>query len=73
MITIPDTQLSEIDFFVLSLKNTPKSGLHNPFKNIERYLMLGEVSWKASEVLRDPDVFNFFVDLTIRAAPKSRK
>ena len=35
--------------------------------------MLGEVSWKASEVLRDPDVFNFFVDLTIRAAPKSRK
>jgi len=35
--------------------------------------MLGEVCRKASEVLHDPDVFNFFVDLIIRAAPKSRK
>jgi 1-pyrroline-5-carboxylate dehydrogenase len=33
----PDTQVSEIDHFVSSLTACPKSGLHNPFKNPERY------------------------------------
>ena len=35
-ITIPDTQLDEIQPFVDSLKAVPKSGLHNPLKNPER-------------------------------------
>jgi 1-pyrroline-5-carboxylate dehydrogenase len=54
------------------LKSVPKHGLHNPFKNKERYLMLGAVSRKAAEVLHDPEVFNFFVEATMRAIPKSR-
>jgi hypothetical protein len=29
-----------------SIKNVPKSGLHNPFKNPERYLMLGDVCFR---------------------------
>lgn len=35
-ISFPDTQLSEIDPFVASLRAVPKSGLHNPLKNPER-------------------------------------
>jgi 1-pyrroline-5-carboxylate dehydrogenase len=41
MIKIPDTQLDEIGPFVESLQSVPKTGLHNPLKNKDRYLMLG--------------------------------
>lgn len=57
MMKIPDTQLDEIQPFVDSLQSTPRHGLHNPFKNKERYLMLGQVMRKMSEVLHDPEVF----------------
>jgi 1-pyrroline-5-carboxylate dehydrogenase len=36
-IQLPDTQLGELDIFVQSLAACPKSGLHNPYKNPERY------------------------------------
>lgn len=36
MLRIPDTQQSEIEPFVRSLKRCPKTGLHNPWKNPER-------------------------------------
>jgi 1-pyrroline-5-carboxylate dehydrogenase len=72
MVSYPDTQLSEIDPFVQSLLDTPKHGLHNPFKNKERYLMLGEVSRKCAEVLHDEEVFDFFVKCTMRSVPKSK-
>ena len=61
MIKIPDTQMDEIAPFVESLQSVPKTGLHNPFKNKERYLMLSEVNRKMVEVMHDPEVFNFFV------------
>jgi 1-pyrroline-5-carboxylate dehydrogenase len=64
MVQFPDTQMDEIDPFVQSLANTPKTGLHNPFKNKERYLMLGEVSRKVAEVMHDPEVMDFFVKAT---------
>ena len=50
----------------------PKSGLHNPFKNKERYVMLGQVCRKTAEVLHEPETFDFFVDCITRCAPKSR-
>jgi len=62
MISVPDTGLDEILPFIDSIKNTPKSGLHNPYKNKERYVMLGGVMTKCAEVLHDPEVFDFFVD-----------
>ena len=71
MISIPDTQVDEIEPFVQSLLNVPKYGLHNPLHNKERYVMLGEVSRKTAEVLHDPEVFNHFVKLTQRGCPKS--
>ena len=42
---VPDTQVSEIQPFVDSLKAVPKSGVHNPIKNPERWgqtLKLGD-------------------------------
>lgn len=47
--TIPDTQESELSPFLKSLKVVPKSGVHNPLKNVERYLQFGEISRKVSE------------------------
>ena len=61
MIKIPDTQMDEIEPFVESLRSVPKSGLHNPFKNKERYLMLSEVNRRVVECMHDPEVFDFFV------------
>lgn len=71
MVSIPDTQVDEIEPFVESLKKVPRYGLHNPLLNVERYLMLGKVCTKATEVLHDPAVFEHFVALTQRACPKS--
>ena len=61
MCRIPDTQMHEIQPFVESLQECPKTGLHNPFKNKERYLMLSEVNRKIVEVMHDPEVFQFFI------------
>lgn len=72
MISIPDTSINEIDDYIESLKSVPKHGVHNPFKNKERYLMLGAVCRKTAEVLHDPEVFDFFVDSVMRCIPKSR-
>ena len=71
MIQIPDTNLVEAEEFIESLKAVPKHGLHNPFKNPERYLMLGAVCRKTAEVLHDPEVFDFFVQSIMRCIPKS--
>lgn len=49
MFVQPDTQPDETEPFITSLRECPKSGLHNPFKNKERYLMLGEVCRKTVE------------------------
>ena len=67
----PDTQLYEIEPFVHSLKSVPKSGLHNPLKNSERYLMLGDVTARAATVLRDEAVLHHFARLIQRVVPKS--
>jgi 1-pyrroline-5-carboxylate dehydrogenase len=71
MHTQPDVQKEEAQPYIDFLKNTPKHGLHNPFKNKERYIMLGEVTTKAVEVLSDKEVFEFFVKSIQRCSPKS--
>lgn len=63
--------MDEIDPFIESLQSCPLSGLHNPIKNKERYLMLGDVCRKATEVLHDPEVFEYFVKIVQRCVPKS--
>ena len=44
--TVPDTSIGELDPFVKSMENVSKSGVHNPLKNVERYLMYGDISRK---------------------------
>jgi 1-pyrroline-5-carboxylate dehydrogenase len=71
MFTQPDTQITEIKPFVDSLASCPKSGLHNPFKNKERYIMLGEVCRRLVQAMDDKDVYYFFLRCIQRTCPKS--
>ncbi len=67
----PDTKIDEITPFLKSLAKCPKSGLHNPIKNVERYKMLSEVSFKAAMALEDPKVADYFAKLVQSVMPKS--
>ncbi|MFA5831278.1 MAG: aldehyde dehydrogenase family protein [Candidatus Paceibacterota bacterium] len=73
MYTQPDTQVGEIQPFLDSLKKCPKSGLHNPLKNIERYVMLGRVCFLAAAALSDAKVQKYFAMLIQSVMPKSYK
>ena len=68
---IPETE--QFLDFIKSFDSCPKSGMHNPLKNVERYLMLGEVCAKASELMRDKKIEEFFCRLIQRVMPKSYK
>jgi 1-pyrroline-5-carboxylate dehydrogenase len=50
---IPLTSKEESKPFIDSLNSVPKHGLHNPFKAPERYLMYGDVSRRAAEVMNE--------------------
>jgi len=73
MLKIPNTSMDEIQPFVDSLHECPKYGLHNPFNNKERYLMIGEVCRKTVEVMHDKEVFDWMVKCSQRAIPKSNQ
>lgn len=62
---------NELKPFIDSLKDCPKSGLHNPLKSPERYLLYGQVCKKAANLLEDQKVSDFFVTLMQRVVPKS--
>jgi len=49
LFSIQDTQVDELKPFVDSLAKVPKGGLHNPLKNVDRYLELGDISRKVNE------------------------
>mmetsp|Transcript_24444 Transcript_24444/g.61429 ORF Transcript_24444/g.61429 Transcript_24444/m.61429 type:complete len:559 (-) Transcript_24444:41-1717(-) len=68
---VPETSPGEIKPFVDSLLSVPKSGLHNPLKNPQRYLTYGNVTAKAAHELGRPEVRDFFARLIQRTAPKS--
>jgi 1-pyrroline-5-carboxylate dehydrogenase len=44
--TTPDTQIEELEPFVKSMSMCSKSGVHNPLKNVDRYLLYGEITRK---------------------------
>ncbi|KAK2663986.1 hypothetical protein Ddye_002560 [Dipteronia dyeriana] len=70
-IKIAEVDENEIQPFVESLLKCPKHGLHNPFKSPERYLLYGDISTKAAQMLSLPKVYDFFTRLIQRVAPKS--
>eukprot|EP00744_Colponema_vietnamica_P006786 GILI01009835.1.p1 GENE.GILI01009835.1~~GILI01009835.1.p1 ORF type:complete len:546 (-),score=184.46 GILI01009835.1:83-1720(-) len=70
-IKVPDTQTSELQPFVESMKAVPKSGLHNPIKNPQRYNMYGQVLRRAANLMHEEAVFDHFVRCVQRVMPKS--
>ncbi|KAI9086527.1 hypothetical protein K1719_031611 [Acacia pycnantha] len=70
-IKVADVDETGIQPFVESLYSCPKHGLHNPFKEPERYLLYGEISAKAAHMLSLPKVSDFFTRLIQRVSPKS--
>lgn len=71
MARVPELGFDEIDPFVERMVSVPRTGLHNPMKNPERYVMLGEVCARAASEMRKPEVEKFFTQLIQRLTPKS--
>ncbi|CAE7372781.1 ALDH12A1 [Symbiodinium natans] len=63
--------MDEIEPFIQRMAAVPRSGLHNPFKHPERYVMLGEVCGAAAREMFKPEVTDYFIRLIQRVAPKS--
>lgn len=55
-ISYPDITEDETAPFIESLRAIPKTGMHNPLKNPERYLMYGAISARIAEEMRKPEV-----------------
>ena len=69
--TVPLTSSDEIGEYVRRMREAPRTGLHNPLKNPERYNMLGDVCARAAEEMRKPEVLDCG-KLIQRVAPKSQ-
>jgi 1-pyrroline-5-carboxylate dehydrogenase len=67
----PLTEKTEMSDIITSMNSCPKSGLHNPLRNVERYLLYGQVCRKVTEALYDEEIFSHFVKLIQRVFPKS--
>jgi 1-pyrroline-5-carboxylate dehydrogenase len=68
-IDVPDTH--DLHIFAQSFANCPKTGLHNPLKNTDRYVHLGGVCARAAALLASEDVEAYFTKLIQRVMPKS--
>ncbi|MEM7281644.1 MAG: aldehyde dehydrogenase family protein, partial [Pseudomonadota bacterium] len=66
---VPNT--TDHEPFIRGLRSCPKSGLHNPKKNPDRYVYLGQVCAKAAARLAQPHVEDYFCKLMQRVMPKS--
>jgi len=55
---LPDTQIEELDEIKVSMSKVPKSGLHNPFRNVNRYKLYGEIMAEVSRILRDESIMD---------------
>jgi len=71
MARVPDTTAEEIGPFVDRMRSCPRSGLHNPLKNPERYNLLGAACAKGAQEMGKPEVQYFFARLIQRLTPKS--
>jgi 1-pyrroline-5-carboxylate dehydrogenase len=66
---VPDT--TDYAGFLESLRSCPKTGLHNPYKNPQRYVELGAVCARAAALLAEESVERYFTRLIQRVMPKS--
>ena len=67
---VPETSISELSPFIESINSVPKSGLHNPFKNPERYQMLGDVCFRTAHTLHKNNVQSKIIDEIISVTGK---
>jgi hypothetical protein len=72
LVHVPDTAAGELTPYVESMCACPKSGLHNPFKRPDRYLLYGQVSRRLAELLYQPEVLDFYTHAIQRVCPKSK-
>jgi len=68
---VPLTEKDEMTDIISSMKSCPKHGLHNPLKNVNRYIKYGDVCRRVTEALHNEEIFNHFVKLIQRTFPKS--
>ena len=66
---VPDTV--DTAPFVTRLRGCPKTGLHNPHKNPQRYVDLGAVCARAAALLAEQEIEDYFTRLIQRVMPKS--
>ena len=64
--TVPDTSIDELGPFIQSMEAVSKSGVHNPLKAVERYLMYGEISRKVKSC---DWIGTYMISLYARACP----
>lgn len=62
-----------VDKVLDASKQVPKSGMHNPLKNPERYLMWGNIFFNIAAEMRKPEVQDYLVKLVQRCMPKSHQ
>ncbi len=68
---VPLTEKGEMSEIVSAMKSCPKHGLHNPLKNVNRYIKYGDVCRRVTEALHNKEIFDHFVKLIQRTFPKS--
>jgi 1-pyrroline-5-carboxylate dehydrogenase len=66
----PDTSEDELTRFIELLKRCPSYGLHNPLRNVERYVMYGKICAKAAKFLRTQTGREYFAKLIQIVMPK---
>lgn len=71
IIRMPNTNESELGPFIDRIRSVPKTGLHNPIRNAERYILYGEISFRLAAALDTPEIEDHFARCIQRVAPKS--
>jgi len=71
MLQVCEVTEEDLSTCVQSFLSCPKYGMHNPILNVHRYLEYGTISFKAAQMLAQPEVEHFFIRLIQRVCPKS--
>ena len=68
--SLPENQ-AVLDAYAASQRAVPNFGVHNPIRNVSRYMEMGELFLKIATEMRKPEVEKYFVTLLQRVMPKS--
>ena len=70
---VPVTSTNELIPFIESINAVPKSGLHNQFKQPERYQMLGRVCFNTAHALHEKEIQQQIIDEIITVTGKTEQ